>query len=106
MFYPERPTQVLISVNHINSSNHILVHDASVSWVEDVTNSSFTVCVTLSGRNRFNSRDFATVDWLAYQGAPVGGVTGEIDFNRWWTGTACKTVNLPPVRNNKMYKIS
>ncbi|XP_031571637.1 uncharacterized protein LOC116305805 [Actinia tenebrosa] len=95
VFYPERPIQVLISVNHIDSSNPILVHDATVSWVEEVTNSSFAVCVTLSGRNKINSRDFATVDWLAYQGAPAGGVAGEIDFNRWWTGTACKTVNLP-----------
>ena len=35
---------------------------------------------------------------LAYQGAPDGGVSGEMDMPTWWTGTNCRTVALPPVR--------
>lgn len=98
VFYPERPIHVQITVNHLNSSNKNLVHDATVSWIEGVTQSNFTVCVTMSGRNRLpNSLEFATVDWLAYQGAPRGGIAGEVDFTLWWTGTACATIRLPRV---------
>ena len=55
------------------------VHDAVTSWTESVTTKNFTVCVMQTGRNseeRFNP--FATVDWLAYQGAPPNGMTGTI----------------------------
>ena len=38
-----------------------------------------------------------TVDWIAYQGAPVGGVTGELRMSQWWTGTTCTTVRFPTV---------
>ncbi|CAH3019584.1 unnamed protein product [Porites evermanni] len=59
---------------------------------------NFTVCVTQAGRNeKRNGETFATVDWLAYQGAPDGGVSGEMDMPTWWTGTSCRTVSLPSV---------
>ena len=59
---------------------------------------NFTVCVTQAGRNeKKNGKTFASVDWLAYQGAPDGGVLGEMDMPTWWTGTSCRRVSLPPV---------
>ena len=75
------------------------MHEAVVPWVEDIRDNNFTVCVTQAGRNeKKNGQAFATVDWLAYQGAPDGGVSGEMDMPTWWTGTNCRTVSLPPVR--------
>ena len=70
-----------------------------VAWVEEIGINNFTVCVTQAGRNERKSGDsFATVDWLAYQGAPEGAVSGEMDMPTWWTGTSCRTVSLPTVK--------
>ena len=82
----------------MNFSDPAYVHEAVVAWVEDIMGDNFTVCVTQAGRNeRRNGETFATVDWLAYQGAPDGGVSGEMDMPTWWTGTSCRTVSLPSV---------
>ena len=40
------------------------------------------------------------MEWIAYQGSPEGGVSGEEKFARWWTATTCRTVNLPRVGKN------
>ncbi|XP_067020360.1 uncharacterized protein [Acropora muricata] len=95
-FYPDKSIRVQVTVNHANYSDPTFVHDAMVAWVENVRNDSFTVCVTQAGRNeRQTSSSFASVDWLAYQGAPEGGVSGGMDMPTWWTGTSCRTVSLP-----------
>ena len=99
VFYPDKPVHVQVSVNHVNFSDPSYVHEAVVAWVEDLRENNFTVCVTKAGRNeKKNGKTFAMVDWLAYQGAPDGGVSGEMDMPTWWTGTSCRTVSLPPVR--------
>ena len=98
VFYPDKPVHIQVSVNHVNFSDPAYVHEAVVPWVEDIRENNFTVCVTQAGRNeKKNGQTFATVDWLAYQGAPDGGVSGEMDMPIWWTGTNCRTVSLPPV---------
>ena len=87
-----------MTVNHINASDPAHVHEAVVSWVEKVLDTQFTVCVTKAGRNQYHSPGgFGSVDWMGYQGAPEGGVAGEMDMPHWWTGSVCKTVNLPKV---------
>ena len=97
-FYPDKPVHVLATVNHINSSDPNHVHEAAVSWVEEVTDTQFSVCVTKAGRNEDPSPGgFATIDWMGYQGAPEKGVAGEMDMPRWWTGTICRSVRLPGV---------
>ena len=68
-----------------------------VNWIEDVTYEQFTACVMAAGFNERKSRANVSIDWVAYQGAPVGGVTGEVRMSQWWTGTTCKTVNFPSV---------
>ena len=98
VFYPDKPIQVQITVNHIDTSDMNYVHDAAVSWIEDVTYEQFTACVMAAGYNERKSRANVSIDWIAYQGAPVGGVTGEVRMSQWWTGTTCKTVNFPSVR--------
>ena len=97
VFYPDKPIQVQITVNHIDTSDMNYVHDAAVSWIEDVTYEQFTACVMAAGYNERKSRANVSIDWIAYQGAPVGGVTGEVRMSQWWTGTTCKTVNFPSV---------
>ena len=80
-----------------------------VLWVEDIRENNFTVCVTQAGRNeKENGQELATVDWLAYQGAPDGGVSGSLDMPTWWTGTSCRAVSLSSVSLadlNKPFKI-
>ena len=73
------------------------VHDADVSWIEDVTYEQFTACVMAAGYNERKSRANVSIDWMAYQGAPEGGVTGEVRMSQWWTGTTCKTVRFSTV---------
>ena len=53
--------------------------------------------MTAAGRNDRSIQEFATVDWMAYQGAPDGGVAGKSRISQWWTGSQCKEVNLPHV---------
>ncbi|XP_078359794.1 uncharacterized protein LOC144644227 isoform X4 [Oculina patagonica] len=97
VFYPDKPVHIQVSVNHVNFSDPSYVHEAVVPWVEEIRENNFTVCVTQAGRNeKKNGQAFATVDFLAYQGAPDGGVSGEMDMPTWWTGTNCRTVLLPP----------
>ena len=97
IFYPHQSIFVQLTVNHVNYSDPTYVHEATTPWVENVNNTQFTACVTRAGRNDYPSDSFATVDWIAYQGAPTGGVAGERKFSRWWTGTSCETVTLPSV---------
>ena len=97
IFYPLKVIYVQLAVNHFNYSDASFVHEATTPWVESVNSTQFTACVTRAGRNDYPTDSFATVDWVAYQGAPPGGITGEETFSRWWTGTSCQTVTLPKV---------
>ena len=97
VFYPDKPIEVQITVNHMDTSDKSYVHDAAVSWIEDVNNDGFTACAMAAGYSERKSYANGTVDWIAYQGAPVGGVTGELRMSQWWTGTTCATVKFPTV---------
>ena len=55
--------------------------------------------MTSAGRNDRATHEFATVDWLAYQGAPDGGVSGKTRMPQWWTGTKCEKVTFPQARS-------
>ncbi|CAH3159390.1 unnamed protein product, partial [Porites evermanni] len=94
-FYPDKEVHVQITTNHWNISEKNFVHDATVSWVETVNFENFEVCVTAAGRNDRFIKEFATVDWMAYQGAPDGGVAGKTPIPEWWTGSQCSKVSLP-----------
>ena len=50
-----------------------------------------------SGRKEENFNPFASIDWLAYQGAPPEGLTGTIRMQKWWSGTNCADVSFPKV---------
>ncbi|XP_028415977.1 uncharacterized protein LOC114539542 [Dendronephthya gigantea] len=91
-FYPDKPVHVQISVSHVNDTSN--VHDAAVSWVENVSENNFTFCVMESGRNEGPPHGFATVEYMAYQGAPSGGLAGVESIPEWWTGTKCQRVDI------------
>ena len=50
-----------------------------------------------SGRKEENFNPFASIDWVAYQGAPPEGLTGTIRMQKWWSGTTCADVTFPKV---------
>ena len=97
LFYPDKPVQVQVTVNHHGSADKEYVHDAAVSWVEKVTYENFQVCLAHAGHNERRSFSNVSFDWMAYQGAPEGGVAGKVRVRKWWTGTTCETVQLPAV---------
>ena len=69
-----------------------------------MTYEQFTACVMAAGYNECKSRANVSIDWIAYQGAPVGGVTGEVRMSQWWTGTTCETVSFPSVSQCIFFK--
>ncbi|XP_066023879.1 uncharacterized protein [Pocillopora verrucosa] len=95
VFYPDKALGVQVTVNHIDTSDTFYVHDAAVSWVENVNYDRFTACVMAAGYNERHANANVTVDWMVYQGAPVGGVADEVRLSQWWTGTTCKSVSFP-----------
>ena len=42
VFYPDKSIEVQITVNHMDTSDKSYVHDAAVSWIDDVNNVGFT----------------------------------------------------------------
>jgi len=50
-----------------------------------------------AGRNTKNFNPYATVDWMAYQGAPSEGMAGAVKIQKWWSGTKCADVTFPKV---------
>ena len=67
VFYPDKPIQVQITVNHIDTSDMTYVHDATVSWIEDVSYEQFTGCVMAAGYNERTSSANVSIDWIAYR---------------------------------------
>ena len=81
----------------MNRNDSVTVHHAISVWTENVNTQNFTVCATQAGRNGKNINPFATVDWMAYQGAPLEGLAGRVKVQNWWSGTKCADVTFPTV---------
>ena len=84
-------------------NDSVTVHDAVTSWTENINTKNFTVCAMQSGRKGKNFNPFATLDWMAYQGAPRQGLTGNIKLQKWWSGTNCANVTFPKVQCEHVY---
>ena len=56
-----------------------------------------------SGRKEENFNPFASIDWVAYQGAPPEGLTGTIRMQKWWSGTTCADVTFPKVQREYIF---
>lgn len=86
-----------VTVNHMKLNDSVTVHEAVTSWTEKVSTKNFTVCAMQSGRKGKNFNPFASVDWIAFQGAPSEGITGTIKMRQWWSGTNCANLTFPAV---------
>ena len=96
-FYPDKPIHIQATVSYFGSKRPAYVHEAAVAWTENVQHDKFTACLAQVGRDERPEYGVATVDWLAYQGAPAGGVAGQAIMREWWSGTTCQSVSLPKV---------
>ena len=65
-----------------------------MSRVENVNYDRFTACMMSASYNERQANANVTVDWMVYQGTPVGGVADEVRLSQWWTGTTCKSVSF------------
>lgn len=105
IFLVNKPTHVLLAVNYFNSSGKY-THEAAVAWTEDVSSTKFRICVLTAGRLDRVPPDggLTYVDFIAYQGNPVGSVTGHENLTSWWDGTSCKEVSLPQVYSTQYHQ--
>ncbi|EDO49493.1 predicted protein [Nematostella vectensis] len=96
-FAKDRLVYVQASINYYNTPDQTFVHDAAVTWAENINIYNFTLCGLKVGRNdRATPDNGATyVDYIAHQGTPVGAVVGEITLAEWWQETKCQDVPLP-----------
>ncbi|XP_078374513.1 uncharacterized protein LOC144658064 [Oculina patagonica] len=96
LFLSSKSIHVLLAVNYFNSSGQY-THEAAVAWTEDVSAAQFRICALTAGRLDRVPPDggLTYVDFIAYQGNPVGSVTGHENLTSWWDGTSCKEVVLP-----------
>ena len=98
IFNVNKSIHVQLAVNYFNSSGQF-THEAAVTWTEDVSAAKFRICVLTAGRlDRLPPDSGLTyVDFIAYQGNPVGSVTGHESLVSWWDGTSCQEIVLPQV---------
>ena len=97
-FNDYRRVHVQTTINYFNESGSF-VHDAAVTWTENISTGGFSACVLKSGRLDRHTPDngLTFVDYVAYQGSPEGAVAGEESLVSWWDGTHCRRVNIPEV---------
>ncbi|KAK2556579.1 hypothetical protein P5673_021492 [Acropora cervicornis] len=95
-FLENKPVHIHVTVNYFNTSG-LFTHEAAVAWTEEISHSSFQVCVLTAGRlDRIPPDGGLTfVDFIAYQSNPIGSVTGHELLDSWWDGTTCKEITLP-----------
>ena len=87
--------RVQTTINYFNYSGNF-IHDATVTWVENVNLSSFDVCALKAGRlDRLTPDGGLTfVDFIAFQEAPKSSSAGQVIMKNWWDGTQCESVTF------------
>ena len=87
--------RVQTAINYFNYSGSF-IHDAAVTWVENVNLSSFDVCALKAGRlDRLTPDGGLTfVDFIAFQEAPKSSTAGQVIMTNWWDGTQCESVTF------------
>jgi len=94
---------VQTSINYFNYSGNF-IHDAAVTWVENVNLDTFEVCALKAGRAERLTPDggLTFVDFVAFQECPVGAIGGRLQMPpNWWDGTTCKIVPFEKVCPNR-----
>ncbi|CAH3038596.1 unnamed protein product, partial [Porites lobata] len=95
IFLTHKFVHVQLASNYFNTSGQFT--QAAGAWAEEVLASKFLVCVLTAGRlDRLPPDGGLTfVDFVLYQGNPLGSVTGHVVLPSWWDGTTCNEVSLP-----------
>ena len=85
--------RVQTTINYFNYSGNF-IHDAAVTWVENVNIKSFEVCALKAGRTERVTPDggLTYIDFIAFQEAPKDAAAGQINMTNWWDGTQCQRV--------------
>lgn len=83
------------TINYFNYTGSF-VHDAAVTWVENVNITAFEVCALKAGRAERVTPDggITFVDYIAFQEAPVDTIVANIPMKNWWDGTHCQMIPL------------
>ena len=95
---------VQTSINYFNYSGNF-IHDAAVTWVENVNIYTFEVCALKAGRAERLTPDggLTFVDFVAFQECPADAIAGRLQMpSDWWDGTKCKSVAFEKVRHNRV----
>ena len=94
--------RVQTTINYFNYTGNF-IHDAGVTWVENVNLSSFDVCALKAGRlDRLTPDDGLTfIDFIAFQEAPKSASAGQVVMPNWWDGTQCKSVTFQVSLNRR-----
>uniref|UniRef100_A0A7M5XJW8 EGF-like domain-containing protein n=2 Tax=Clytia hemisphaerica TaxID=252671 RepID=A0A7M5XJW8_9CNID len=89
IWYQHAHINVQISVNWANKidGDDQSTHDASASWIENITPNQFTACVMEAGR--FTKSTPPSISWFAYQGKVDKVMTQKIEVGDWQSGTHC-----------------
>ena len=86
-FQSGQQVKVLASVGYSVKSSAPR-HGAAI-WLEDITNSRFTVCVLEYGTG---SNGTTEVNWIALQTPTPGSQLGTASVDSWTSGTKCKRI--------------
>ena len=83
------------TINYFNYTGNF-IHDAAVTWIENVNLSSFDVCALKAGRlDRLTPDNGLTfVDFIAFQESPKSASAGQVIMPNWWDGTQCESVTF------------
>ena len=69
-----------------------LTYEATVSWVEQITENGFTACIETAGPVVVSRA--IKLQWMAYAGSPANGLAGSITAPLFTTGTECVDIDL------------
>ena len=90
-------SDVHIQLTVSNKDNLGPTYQAAVTWVENIKNSEFTICIRTSGpcckSSSLGYREIV-IQYLAFVGTPSNGLYGTEVLPMWTTGTECKLVPL------------
>lgn len=76
----------------IFNNDTALTYEATVSWVEQITENGFTACIETAGPVAVSRT--VMVQWMSYSGNPTGGLAGSTTVPLFTTGTECTDIDL------------
>ena len=102
VWYPHADINVQVSVNWQQDMNIAVTHDATSSWVENVTPESFRACVMDASRK--NLLNGPSINWFAYQGKVENIKSHVIEVGEWRSGTHCAPIHERTVMEKPIEK--